>query len=523
MAHTPRTACLVLGDQLSDTLASLTALADRDVVVMAEVMSEATYVRHHKQKLVLVFAAMRHFAERLRSRGREVIYIRIDDEENSGDLRSEVERLQTLHSIDRWVVTEPGEWRLLAVFRDWQASSVVPVSILEDTRFLTTHREFESFLKGRKQPRMEHFYRIIRRKTGLLMEGDQPIGGQWNFDQDNRKAFKGGDTPAVPRFAPDPITEQVKELVECRFGSHFGDLENFFWPVNAEQAEHMLAYFIRCRLSSFGDYQDALVAGNDTLFHSLLSTSINLGLLDPLTVCERAVAAYTSGVAPINAVEGFVRQIIGWREYVRGLYWAYMPEYKSRNALKADAPLPAFFWDESQTDMVCMQEAIRNTRENAYAHHIQRLMVTGNFALLAGIDVAAVCDWYLAVYADAYEWVELPNTLGMALFGDNGLLASKPYCASGKYIDRMSNYCKSCRYNVKQNTGDDACPINVLYWDFLDRHESRFRSNPRMAMVLRNLDRQSIEQRTQLREQAATLKYRLQTDEPSISPQGQLL
>jgi len=519
--------CLVLGDQLSDSLSSLNLLEPEDVVLMAEVWSEASYVKHHKQKIALVFSAMRHFAEELTRSGRRVLYVELTNPENTHHLVSEVLRAQASHQFDAWVVTEPGEWRLKQEFESLATQLSVPIEILPDDRFLCSHEEFEAFLKGRKQPRMEHFYRKIRQSTGLLMEGKNPIGGQWNFDHDNRKALDNRQTPTPPSWPLDPMTEEVIELVNDRFSDHFGDLdsERFMWPVNRDQALLMLDHFINERLASFGDFQDAMVRGKDTLFHSLVSTSLNLGLLSPMEICRAAEDALHGGVAPINAVEGFIRQIIGWREYVRGLYWAYMPSYKERNSLDAQWPLPAFYWDETKTDMVCLSEAIRNTRENAYAHHIQRLMVTGNFALIAGCSIEQVCDWYLSVYADAYEWVELPNTLGMALFADDGVMASKPYCSSGKYIDRMSDYCKGCRYNVKETETENSCPFNYLYWDFLNRHRDRFSRNPRMAMILKNLDRFGDEKVRTIQTLASDFRARVQTcgGDALQSPQEQLL
>ena len=513
--------CLVLGDQLSFDLNSLCALEPQDVVLMAEVWSEATYVNHHKQKIALIFAAMRHFCEALRQLGRTVHYVKLDDPENTHDLMTEIERFQQLHAFSGWLITEPGEWRLKAALDELRARVEYPVDMVEDTRFFASHARFATFLKGRKQPRMEHFYRQMRKETGVLMDGDEPCGGQWNFDHDNRKKFSGGDLPEPPTWPQDAITEEVRALVETRFADHFGSLSEWLWPVNRPQALQLLDHFIEARLARFGDFQDALVFEQDTLFHSLLSTSIHLGLLSPAEVCERAEAAYRENGAPINAVEGFIRQILGWREYVRGLYWAYMPEYKSRNALEADWPLPSFFWDEQLTDMRCMREAIRNTRQHAYAHHIQRLMVTGNFALIAGCRVDEVTDWYLAVYADAFEWVELPNTLGMALFADGGLMGSKPYCASGKYIDRMSDYCKGCRYSVKEAETDNACPMNYLYWDFLATHRDKFASNPRMAMVLKNLDRMDPEKLARIQGQAKSFRTRVSTTGSDRLPESQ--
>jgi deoxyribodipyrimidine photolyase-related protein len=343
----------------------------------------------------------------------------------------------------------------------------------------------------------------MRRKTGLLMEGDQPTGGQWNFDSENRKPAKGDlFMPRPKRFAPDAETKAVLALVESRFSDHFGDLEPFWFPVTRTHAHEAMAWFLREALPRFGDYQDAMLRGEKFLFHSLLSPLINVGLIDPLELCRRAEAEYKAGRAPLNAAEGFIRQIIGWREYVRGIYWREGPDYTRRNALGATRRLPLMYWS-AETDMACMAEALGQTKEEAYAHHIQRLMVTGNFALLAGIDPFEVHEWYLAVYADAYEWVEAPNTIGMSLFADGGLLGSKPYASSGAYIDRMSDYCRGCVYDVKDKTGPKACPFNALYWDFLARHRSRFEGNPRMAQMYRTYDKIAPAMRESLHAKAA--------------------
>ena len=515
--------CLVLGDQLSTTLSSLQSLKPHDEVVMAEVYSEATYTRHHPQKIALIFSAMRHFASVLKSEGRKVHYVTLDDPNNTQRLPGEILRLSEQTGLSEWVITEPGEWRLKQAFMSPEMSGEgINIEMLEDDRFLVDHNTFREFLSGRKQPRMEHFYRRVRRATGLLMDDDgQPVGGKWNYDHDNRGKFKGGDIPPPIRFEIDEETAEVIALVKERFGDHFGDLEQLNWPVRREQALNVLERFIQERLPRFGELQDAMVSGQDTLFHSLLSSSLNIGLLNPLEVCQAVEQAYFSGHAPINAVEGFIRQIIGWREYVRGVYWAYMPQYSERDTLETDQPLPAFYWDDGLTDMKCVGEAIRNTRENAYAHHIQRLMVTGNLALLLGCRVQEVCDWYLAVYVDAFEWVELPNTLGMALFGDGGIMASKPYCSSGKYINRMSNYCKSCRYKVNETVGDEACPFNSLYWDFLARHRERFAQNSRMGLTLKHLDRMGTDRLNEVRQHAQNLRDRITQTGSERTPNSQ--
>ena len=358
---------------------------------------------------------------------------------------------------------------------------------------------------------MEYFYRAMRRKTGLLLDGDAPVGGQWNFDHDNRKVAKADlFIPQPLRFSPTEETQAVLELVSDRFADHFGDLEPFWFPITRKDAEAAAAHFLRIVLPHFGDYQDAMLRGQNFLYHSVLSPLINVGLLDPLDLCRRAESAFRAGHAPLNSVEGFIRQIIGWREYMRGIYWLSGPNYLLSNALGATRALPAFYWT-AETDMACMAAAIGQTREEAYAHHIQRLMVTGNFALLAGLDPHAVHEWYLAVYADAFEWVEAPNTIGMSQFADGGLVASKPYAASGAYINRMSDYCAGCRYDVKEKASATACPFNALYWDFIARHHDQFLRNPRMAQIVRTYEKMTPEFRNALRERATLFLDHLDT------------
>jgi len=472
----------ILGDQLSHSLASLREI-DRSnaVVLLAEVWDEATYVRHHQAKIALVFSAMRHFAEELRADGWTVDYVKLDNPANTGSLRGEVERALTRHNARGVRVVEPGEWRLQQDFDRWSAALNCPVEILPDTRFLCSKIEFYTWAAARRELRMEYFYRDMRRQTGLLMDGAKPAGGKWNFDADNRSGPPASlIAPSYTKFAPDPITTEVLALVSARFGDHFGSIEGFSMPVTRANAEAAFADFLKNRLPTFGQYQDAMVAGEDFMFHANISAAMNLGLLDPLAVAQAADAEYWEGRAPLNAVEGFIRQVIGWREYVRGMYWLDMPGMAEANALDARRPLPDFYWTGA-TEMACLADCVRSTHDNAYAHHIQRLMVLGNFALLAGIEPEQVTDWFLVVYADAFEWVELPNVAGMALHADGGRLASKPYAASGAYINRMSNYCRGCRYDVKQKVGPDACPFNALYWDFLARNEAKLGRNMRLA------------------------------------------
>jgi deoxyribodipyrimidine photolyase-related protein len=494
---------IVLGDQCS---ASLSALEDldpaRDVVLMMEVRGECTYVPHHPQKIALILSAMRHFARALEARGVRVDYIRLDDRANTQSFSGEVARAVARHKAARIIATEPGEWRVRQAMEGWEAALGLPVEIRDDMRFLADLGVFRRWAQGKKQLRMEFFYREMRRATGFLMQGDKPEGGEWNYDAENRKPLpKGLVPPKPPRFAPDDITQEVMALVSREFPAHFGSLAGFNWPVTAAEAKRALEAFITERLPRFGDYQDALAEGEATLFHSLISTSLNIGLLLPRDVCAAAEAAYRAGRVPLNAAEGFIRQVLGWREYVRGLYWFKMPGYGATNSLGAHRSLPAFYW-RGDSGMRCMDAAIGQTRDLAYAHHIQRLMITGNFALLAGIDPLQVQEWYLAVYADAFEWVELPNTHGMALHADGGVMASKPYAASGAYINRMGNHCGRCRFDVKRATGEGACPFNFLYWDFIARHAEDFASNPRMAMPLNGLRKMAPEKLAAMRAEA---------------------
>lgn len=481
----------VLGDQLTRTLSSLRGCAKEDtVILMMEVWDEATYVKHHKQKIVLIFSAMRHFAAELRDAGWSVDYVKLTDEDNSGSFTGEVARAIERHTPRKLRVTEAGEWRVQQQIEEWPDKFACEVELLPDDRFLCSHAEFRDWAEGRKHLTMEHFYREMRRKSGLLMRDDgKPVGGEWNYDAENRQSPDSGiNPPPAPKFAPDDITGEVIALVKDRFGDHFGDLEPFGWPVTSDQAQEAADAFFAQRLGKFGPYQDAMVHGSDDLYHSMLSTSINLGLIDPLELCRRAEQAYSDGKAPLNSVEGFIRQIIGWREYVRGFYWLKMPGLADDNALNAARPLPEFFWT-GKTDMRCLADCVRTTREDAHAHHIQRLMVLGNFCLIAGIDPKAVQDWYLAVYADAFEWVELPNVAAMVLYADGGNLATKPYAASGNYINKMSDYCKKCSYKVAQKTGDGACPFNPLYWHFMDANRERLESNHRIGRIYATWDR----------------------------------
>jgi len=484
---------LVLGDQLTDTLTALQAAdKDADVVVMAEVAEEATHVQHHPKKIAFIFAAMRKFAKRLRQDGWNVCYTQLDDSENAGSIPGELLRRAAEAGASDVIATQPGEWRLIQALEDMP----LKLTMKPDTRFVSTQDEFNAWAEGRKTLRMEYFYRDMRRKTGLLMDGDQPEGGKWNYDAENRKPAPDDIAFSGPmQFAPDDVVEEVLDLVEVRFGNSFGQLRPFWFATDQTQARRALTHFITYALPRFGDFQDAMMNDNRFLYHALVSPYLNIGLLDPIEVCQAAEDAYKEGHAPLNAVEGFIRQIIGWREYVRGIYFREGPDYTSRNALNHQRKLPDFYWT-GETDMNCLSKSVTQTAEEAYAHHIQRLMVTGNFALLAGINPAEVHEWYLRVYIDAFEWVEAPNVIGMSQFADDGIIASKPYVSSGAYINRMSDYCKSCRYKVSAKTGPDACPFNTLYWHFLDRHSEKFAKNQRMSQIYANWRRMDADRKT---------------------------
>ncbi len=485
---------VVLGDQLTHSVSSLTDIdAEADSILMCEVAEEATFIKHHKKKIAFVFSCMRHFAEELREKSYNVHYTKLDDDSNAGSFTGEVKRAIEHLKPEKIVVTEPSEYRVLKDIEGWSDRFDIEVEIRADDRFLATHKEFQDWADGRKQLRMEFFYREMRKKYDILMNGNKPEGGEWNYDDQNRKTPKEHlDIPATYKGQTDEITDEVIALVKERFDDHFGDVEPFYFAVTRDQALYALNKFIDERLKLFGDYQDAMIEGEPWLYHSHLSFYINIGLLSPIECIERAEAAYLEGSAPLNAVEGFIRQILGWREYVRGIYWLKMPEYENENYLGADRKLPWLYWG-GETKMNCLRQCVKETKENAYAHHIQRLMVLGTFALIAGLDPDEVNEWYYIVYADAYQWVELPNVTGMILFADGGLLASKPYAASGAYINKMSDYCKNCSYSVTKKNGDKACPFNYLYWDFMLRNEGTLKGNPRLNMSYRTLERMGDE------------------------------
>lgn len=507
---------LVLGDQLWLGHPALAGFDPaQDAVLMVEAPGEASHVWSHKARIVLFLSAMRHFWQTLLRKGFPVRYVSMDDpvldHADTATLPARVAAvLAELKPLSLWVC-EPGEWRLQQDIEATAAAANVPLRWFDDTHFFCSRPRFARWASGRKEWRMEYFYREMRREHGVLMEGGQPAGGQWNFDADNRKSYpKQGPGLITPpaRFEPDATTREVIKLVQTRFADHPGELKSFAWPVTAEQAREALRHFVDERLEMFGSYQDAMWTQTPFGWHSLLSVALNLHLIDPREVVAAAEAAHRDRGLPLASVEGFIRQVLGWREFIRGVYWMDMPGMKSANHFGHQRDLPAWYWN-AQTHMACMKDAVDQTLEHGYAHHIQRLMLTGQFALLAEVSPQQVADWYLAVYVDAIEWVELPNVAGMALFANGGRFTSKPYIASGQYIDRMSDHCKGCRYKPAMRVGPQACPVTTLYWNFLDRHETELEKSPRTALMVKNLQRMDPTERQAMRDQAVLTLARL--------------
>ncbi len=497
---------LILGDQLNPQHSWFQTVRSDVVYVMMELRQETDYVRHHAQKILAIFAAMRDMARQLKAAGHRVRYVAIDDPSNRQQCSANLSALIAHYQAVALEYQAPDEWRLDDQLATWAPTALVPVTMADTEHFYTTRHEAAQLFQGRKQWLMEHFYRHQRRRHGVLLTTQgQPEGGQWNFDHDNRKTWPG--TPSEPPdWRPQHDHSALWQTIVASGADHFGDPQAsaLRWPLNRTEALAQLQAFITHGLPHFGDYQDALSFQGWRLFHSLLSFALNVKMLNPREVVQAAEAAWLQGHAPLHAVEGFVRQILGWREYVRGVYWAHMPGYTDSNALGHHRPLPRWFWT-GRTRMACVASAIGQSLQHAYAHHIQRLMVIGNFALLAGLDPQAVHRWYLGIYIDAFEWVEAPNTLGMSQFADGRRLATKPYVSSAAYIDRMGDHCKGCHYDKKAKTGSRACPFNALYWDFFARHADALRANPRLGMVYRNWDRMGPDARTALRSQAAQM------------------
>ena len=487
---------LILGDQLNP-LHSWFTRADNNVIhVLMEIRQETDYVLHHAQKIIGIFAAMRDFAEQLAAQGHRVRYLKIDATDNRQSLPANLDALIAQFSVQRFEYQLPDEWRLDQQLLHYCQNLTIPSQACDSEHFYTERDETAQLFGSQPHWLMEKFYRRMRVKHSVLLDDKQrPLGGQWNFDHDNRKTWPGN--PAVPYDKrPRHDHSELWQTIVAAGVNSFGepDANDFRWPLNRQEALLQLDAFVANGLPHFGNFQDAMSRGSWRLFHSLLSFALNTKMLNPREVVERAEAAYRQGQAPLAAVEGFIRQIIGWREYVRGVYWAKMPDYVQLNHFQHTRPLPSWFWT-GETQMNCLAACIGQSLHYAYAHHIQRLMVIGNFALLAGLAPDALHRWYLGVYIDAFEWVELPNTLGMSQFADGGLLATKPYVSSAAYIARMSDYCKGCRYDRKARSGVGACPFNALYWRFFIRHRDKLNDNPRLNMVYRNLERFSAAER----------------------------
>ena len=513
---------LILGDQLDESSSAFEGFDPaQDLVLMVEAFEESTHVWSHKVRTTLFLSAMRHFADQLRQRKWHVDYRALDthgDKTLGAGLLAAVEE----HHPERLIGVEPGDLRVREQI-EIAIKSIAPrahkagaaaskasrpmMEWREDRHFLCSLPQFRKWAGASTSLRMEFFYRTMRKQYKVLMEGDQPVGGKWNFDAENRKGFGKAGPKDVPKplvFVQDQITQDVTALVEKHFGGHPGNLHAFNWPVTREQALTALDDFIAHRLPHFGAHQDAMWTNLDFGWHALLSSSLNLKLLNPLEVVLAAEKAYASRGLDLAGVEGFIRQILGWREFIRGVYFLDMPELKTANHYGHTNSLPKWYWT-GDTKMNCMRQSIGQTLANGYSHHIQRLMVTGMFGVTAQINPQQLCDWYLAVYVDAVEWVELPNTAGMALFANGGRFTSKPYVASGAYIKRMSNYCGGCQYEPETRVGPSACPMTTLYWNFLDKHEDTFGSNPRTALMVKNLQRMTPELRTQVRERATEM------------------
>ena len=494
----------VLGDQLDDRSSVFTDFdAATDLVFMVEVREESTHVWSTKPRTAFFFAAMRHFADALREKKIKVDYQRIGTHEFTS-LVAALREANSRYRPQKILVVEPGDWRVEQALRAFAVESGVNLSIREDTHFMCSRREFAEWAREYKQFRLEYFYRMMRKRYNVMMEGNQPLQGRWNFDSENRGAFpKSGpaNVPARATVEPDAITREAIADVNKHFADHPGTLEAFLWPVTRNDALAALEKFANERLKHFGEFQDAMWTDEPFLYHAHISAALNVKLLNPREVINAALTALNEGRAPIEAVEGFVRQVIGWREFMYGLYWLDMPGMREANHFRHDRKLPVWYWT-ADTHMNCMRQTISQTLLHGYAHHIQRLMVTGIFGLLAETKPQELEDWYLAVYVDAIEWVELPNVAGMALFANNGRFTSKPYIASGQYIKRMSNYCSGCRYKPEHKTGNSACPFTTLYWNFLDKHEQLLTGNPRTALMVKNITRLSAEERAAIRGQA---------------------
>jgi deoxyribodipyrimidine photolyase-related protein len=478
---------LILGDQLNAEHSWFEKLDNNVCYVMFEMRQETNYVKHHIQKVVAFFGAMRNFARAREKEGHRVLYYSLDDHQNEHELDKNLNKVISLLGANRFAYQLPDEFRLDQQLQEFCKDLKISTEAVDTDHFLTTRDEMGQFFKGKKKWVMEFFYRYMRKKFDILMVHDQPEGGSWNYDKFNRNKWSGSPGIPVPYLPKTENIEQIQNMIENLGIETLGSIskDDFLFPMTREESVKQLDYFCENLLADFGTFQDAMHQEETNLFHARISFALNVKILHPLEVINHAIEAYRKQpeIISLSQVEGFVRQVLGWREYIRGLYWKEMPSYKNLNALENTNPLPDFYWT-GETKMNCLSTTIKNSLEHAYAHHIQRLMITGNFTLLAQTHPDAVDEWYLGIYADAVEWVQLPNTRGMSQYADGGMVATKPYVSSGSYVNKMSNYCSSCSYNQKKRLGDDACPFNSLYWNFLDDKKDFFKSNNRMGMML---------------------------------------
>ena len=502
---------LILGDQLNAMHSWFKQIDDDVIYVIAELHQEASYTKHHIKKITSFFAAMADFAQMLESQGHRVCYLTLDESKQYQDLPHLIKSLVTHYQCESFTFQRPDEYRLWSQLGNLPAQDGLTVYEADSEHFLLPFDQLPQHFQVATHVRMENFYRFMRKEFSILMEGTKPVGGAWNFDSNNRQTFKKADLKVIPKplIFTNPAEAYLQRIKHHNIKTIGYESTNVDYPINRQQSLQLLDYFCQYQLPNFGNFQDAMTVASPyawSLYHSRLSFSLNCKMLNPMEVIQSALTAYqaSEGKITISQIEGFIRQILGWREYVRGMYWMNMPNYAQQNALSANRDLPTFFWN-ADTKMQCLKSAISQSLEHAYAHHIQRLMITGNFALLAGIDPNQVDDWYLGIYIDAIEWVELPNTRSMALFADGGWIATKPYAASGNYVNKMSDYCKSCRYNVKQKLGEDACPLNSLYWNFIDQNYEQLASNHRMSFPIRNWDKLDPNQKIEIREKASSL------------------
>ncbi|MFN4233293.1 MAG: cryptochrome/photolyase family protein [Bacteroidia bacterium] len=499
-----KTLRLILGDQLNINHTWFNKVNDDVIYILMEIRQETDYVEHHIQKVVAFFLAMRHFAEELKNRGHKVIYIKLDDKDNTQSLSNNLYHIIQSHQIKHFEYLLPDEYRLDVQLKDFCAQLKISSKAFDTEHFYTTRKELSDFFKGKITFLMESFYRHMRKKHAVLMDGNEPIGGKWNYDAENRKKLPEKFSVPTPKI----FKRNVKELVEVLKNQHLKtigniDEDNFIWPVTRDENLEQLNYFAKNLLPLFGTYQDAMTTQSWSVYHSRLSFGMNVKLISPKEVVERCIEEWERRPKEISLsqIEGFVRQIIGWREYMRGIYWAKMPEYRELNFFNNTSKLPAWYWN-ANTKMNCLHHAIKQSLDYAYAHHIQRLMITGNFALLAGINPDEVDKWYLGIYIDAIEWVEITNTRGMSQFADGGIVGTKPYVSSAAYIDKMSNYCKGCYYDKTQKTGERACPFNSLYWNFYDRNRKLLEKNPRIGMMYKVWDKMQPSAKAELLQQA---------------------